>query len=160
MGCTIDGLVPEAVVFDAADLKGLSRQVDDVASEVPGRQGRAAWLLDVLALAAPRKEAKHVVVEADDGEFRACLPLALLDRALLCYALKGQDLPRELGGPLRLLIPDAAVCHHAAVDACANVKFVSRLTLVAEAIQDTRPSSEADHRALHEREDDQFPKES
>ena len=138
------------------DLRSLPAQVDDVGTVIPGRRGGAVRLLDVLALASPEgaevsPAEAWLTVEADDGEFSASVPLDALQEALLVYCLEGEPLPRGMGGPFRLLIPEAARCGRAELDDCANVKFVARLEVTESRGRDTRPSSRDEHEALHRR---------
>jgi hypothetical protein len=79
------------------------------------------------------------------------VPLAAVRDALLVYRLGDGPLPSSKGGPVRLLIPEAAACHTDEVDTCANVKFVARLTLEAGPGKDTRPTSPRAHASLHEK---------
>ena len=56
----------------------------------------------------------------------------------------------EHGGPIRFLIRDPAACHTDELDDCANVKYLSRIELTSRRGRDTRPTSEAEHEALHQ----------
>ena len=149
--CTIrlDGAVEHPVVFGRRDLAQLSGQVADVSSLVAGRSGAAVRLASVLAAAGVHAEATHLTVEADDGEFSASVPLPAVAEAVLVHSCDGSSLPREKGGPFRLLIPDAARCGGAEVDKCANVKGVAVLRLDVGRGRDTRPSTKAEHVAMH-----------
>ena len=55
----------------------------------------------------PREEAKYVWFECADG-YTTSLELGDLmgDDILLAYQLNGEPLPPELGGPVRLIVPD------------------------------------------------------
>jgi DMSO/TMAO reductase YedYZ molybdopterin-dependent catalytic subunit len=57
--------------------------------------------------AKPREEAKYVWFECADG-YTTSLELGDLmgDDILLAYQLNGKPLPPELGGPVRLVVPD------------------------------------------------------
>lgn len=115
------------LLLDVPALRALPEQVPDAAAIVPGKPGRAVRLAAALAAARPLPEAAHVVVEGRDGRVRTSLPLAQAARALLVHALPdGGPLPSGQGGPVRLLVPDAA-------DPCQHVKDVARIELVAEA---------------------------
>lgn len=149
-GITIEGLVQQPVTVGYDDLAALPGQVADVGSVVPGREGTAVRLGDLLAKAGPTGEATHLTIEADDASFSASIPLATVDSAVIVYRLDGAPLPREKGGPFRLLIPDAKRCHDPAADKCANVKFVARLRLDAGPGHDTRPTTKDEHARLHE----------
>ena len=60
----------------------------------------------IVEMAKPKKDAKYVVVECDDG-YSTSLPLSdlLEDDVLLAYKLGGNVLEPERGGPLRLVVP-------------------------------------------------------
>jgi DMSO/TMAO reductase YedYZ molybdopterin-dependent catalytic subunit len=56
------------------------------------------------------------------------VPLAALREGLLVHTLAGAALPREQGGPFRLLIPDGTP---GVPSGCANVKGVVRIVVKA-----------------------------
>ncbi len=145
----IEGAVKTARAFSFDDLAGLPGQVADVGSVVPGREGAAVLLRSVIENAAATAQATHLTVTADDGEFSASVALDGLADAVLVYRLGAGPLPREKGGPVRLLIPGAASCGRDDIDACANVKFVARLELTGGPGTDTRPTSNKSHEELH-----------
>jgi len=68
-------------------------------------------LREVLGRVRPRPEARFVMVLGHRGEnphgYSTNVPLADLDRPDVVFALRnrGQDLPQEHGGPLRLVVP-------------------------------------------------------
>jgi len=132
-------------------MAALPGQVDDVSSLVKKRSGAAVKLGAVLARAGVRAEATHLTVESADGTFSASVPLAgVRDVALLVYREDDEPLSSSKGGPVRLLIPDAAACRTAEIDTCANVKFVATLTLTVGPGRDTRPATPRSHKKLHE----------
>lgn len=137
---TVTGAVARPLDLDAAALADLDGQVPDVGELVEGREGTAVRLATVLAAAGPTDEATYITLESDDGAFAASLPAELLADGLLLYAHDGAPLPRRFGGPYRFLLPDAVACHTGPADTCANVKFVSRITLSPEPGRDTRES--------------------
>jgi hypothetical protein len=145
----IEGAVTRALALDFAALSRLEPQIPDVGQVVRGREGSAVPLAAVLACAGVLAEADYLTVAADDGEFFASVPLDAVGEAVLVYRLGEESLPRSKGGPLRLLIPDAARCGREEVDTCANVKFVSRLRLDVGRGRDTRPLSVREHEQLH-----------
>jgi DMSO/TMAO reductase YedYZ molybdopterin-dependent catalytic subunit len=57
------------------------------------------------------------------------VPLGALRAGLLVHGLGGAPLPREQGGPFRLLIPDGTP---GVPSGCANVKAVVRIVVKAE----------------------------
>ncbi len=120
---------PTVTLVDAdgngADLTrdGLARLgAIDVSARVPGRQGTAALLADVLGLLSARNDAR-VVLCAGDGLVADAVPAALIGDALLVYALAGEPLPAAQGGPFRVLVP-------AGVSKCANVKGLVRIRII------------------------------
>lgn len=145
----VEGAVARTCELDHEALAALPRQIEDVAALVAGRNGRGVSVGAVLAEAGVRTEATHLTVEADDGSFAASVPLDAVGDAVLVYRLGDGALPREKGGPLRLLIPDAARCGRAEVDTCANVKHVAVLRLEVGQGRDTRPTTRAEHAAIH-----------
>jgi hypothetical protein len=154
MTLRIEGSTTHPTTFTAADLARLPGQIADVSAIVPGRRGAAVALRSVLDAAGIAPEATHLTVEAGDGFFSASVPLDAVGDAVLVPSLHGAPLPRAPGGPLRLLIPDAARCGRDDVDRCANVKDVVVLRLGAGPGRDTRPTTTEAHRALHRHEGD------
>lgn len=134
------------------DLAALPGQVPDVAALVPGRAGRAVPLESLLASAVPSARATHLVLVSDDG-FAASVPLAAVRHGVILHADEaGEPLPRGLGGPFRFLLPRAEGCSPDEASHCSNVKHLCVVRLATGPGRDTRPASEAEHRALHERE--------
>jgi DMSO/TMAO reductase YedYZ molybdopterin-dependent catalytic subunit len=130
---TIDGEVARAISFDLKALRALPGQVADVAEHVPGREGSAVWLREVLSAAQPTTQARWATLATADGRFAICVALdALLDRALLVYRLGEAPLPDNKGGPVRLLLSGKVECHAPELDACAMVKGLARVRLTAE----------------------------
>ena len=145
----VGGAVTRPLTLVAEELKRLPGQLDDVGTLVPGRRGGAVALAAVLAAAGPRADATHLTVESDDGCFAASVPLDALAEAVLVYRLGDGPLPAAEGGPVRLLIPDAARCGRADIDTCANVKHVTVLRVETARGRDTRPTTAAEHAAVH-----------
>lgn len=127
MPLRIEGLVSTPCTFDFAALTALGEQVPDISQVIPGRVGAAVPVRALLARAGVRPEATRVIVAARAGCFRAEVPLAAADTALLAYRLGDKPLPPQQGGPLRFFIPDATACGLEGSDACANVKDVGVL---------------------------------
>jgi 2-dehydropantoate 2-reductase len=102
---------------------------------MPGMQGlgiRLKGLLDVPALAI---DADHVVFDASDGKYSACLTLQQArEHGVLVYELNGAALPDTKGGPFRLVTPGLG-------DLCANVKGVARIEITKGPGRDTRQTT-------------------
>jgi DMSO/TMAO reductase YedYZ molybdopterin-dependent catalytic subunit len=145
----VEGAVTRACRLTAADLAALPGQVEDVSTLVSGREGGAVRLRAVLDAAEPSPQATHLTIESSDRGFSASVPLDALAEALLVYRVGGGPLPRAGGGPVRLLIPDAARCGRAEVDTCASVKDVGVLRVEIGRGRDTRPTTKAEHAAVH-----------
>ena len=149
MSITVEGDVRSRLTLSFEDLASLPGQIADVAPLVAGRSGTAVELRSLLASAGVEATASWITVESDDASFAASVPLEAVGQAVIVYALGGAPLPRDKGGPFRLLIPDAARCSSGDVDKCANVKAVGVLRLESEHGRDTRPNTRADHVAMH-----------
>ncbi|MCD1258840.1 hypothetical protein B5M42_008325 [Paenibacillus athensensis] len=96
---------------------------------VPGVQGEAfdlkAWYAAWVSRhgVVPENEPTHVQADAAD-EFRAVLPWAQADRAVMQYAVDGA--PLDKGFPIRLYVPDGS-------SACLNVKSIIGLRFLRDA---------------------------
>jgi DMSO/TMAO reductase YedYZ molybdopterin-dependent catalytic subunit len=92
-----------------------AREAAEVAS---GFVGEAVAAADLLARAAPTAAAAHCTVSSDDGHYRASIPIDdLRNLGWLIFRLDGAPLPRDRGGPLRLIVPEGRTL-------CWNVKGV------------------------------------
>ncbi len=152
MAVSVSGLVGRSLELSHADLAALPGQVADVSALAPGREGSAVRFTSVLEAASVQTDAEFLTLEAEGG-FAASIPLAaVIDQALLLYALDGEPLPHDKGGPVRFLIPDPAACGTADVDTCANVKWLNSISLSTERGRDVRPTTLRAHEALHEAE--------
>jgi len=149
MNITIEGEVRHSTTLGYDDLAASPEQIADVSSLVAGRRGAAVPLRSLLARAGVDAGATWITVESDDASFAASVPLEAVGDAVVVYALDGKPLPREKGGPFRLLIPDAARCGTAEIDKCANVKSVGVLRLETAHGRDTRPTTKTEHIAIH-----------
>ena len=113
--------------------------IDDVSVIEPRRQGKAVRLEALLDLADPTSAATHLTLHASVDDFAASIPLdAVQDAGIVIFEIDGQALEAKHGGPYRFLIPNAAACKTAELDACANVKFLDRIELTAGKGRDTR----------------------
>lgn len=152
MTVSVSGLVGRPLELSHVDLSALPGQVEDVSTLAPGREGSAVRIASVLEAASAQSGAEFLTLEADGG-FAASIPLAAVaDQALLLYALDGEPLPHDKGGPVRFLIPNPAACGTAEIDTCANVKWLNSISLSTERGRDVRPATLRAHEALHEAE--------
>ena len=119
---------------------------------MPGREGVAVPLREILAAAGAESDATHLTLESTDGGFAASAPLADLADGVIAYRLGEDPLPRKMGGPFRFFLPEAGSCHTGVVDACANVKFLGAIRLESGPGRDTRPTNAAEHEDLHRHE--------
>lgn len=115
----VDGLVAAPLSLSLADLRDNYEPVEQtitiscISNSVGGDLiGTQIWtgvrLLDVLADAGVKPEARYLYIRSEDG-FYETLELALLereDRIMLCYDWDGQPLTADHGAPLRIWIPD------------------------------------------------------
>ena len=137
---TIEGAVHHARQFTREELAALPAEgrVADISIIEPRRQGEAIRLSCLLTESQPNDIATHVTLQSADG-FSASIPLAdVRDTGLIIFQLDGECLPESAGGPFRFLIPNAAECRTAELDACANVKDLARIALTAGKSVDTR----------------------
>lgn len=152
---TIDGLVTTPRTLDFRDLQQFSEadQVSDVSRFAGKKQGDAVTLESILVLVSPLPEANYLTLHAGRDDFHVSIPLqAVRSEGLLVYKLNGEGLTEKQGGPYRFLIRDFAACHSAELDDCANVKFLDRIELTHRKGLDTRPTTDAEHEALHAKE--------
>lgn len=108
----VDGAVEHALKLRWVDFLAIE-QAEDVSDfhcvttwsrfDVPWKGVRFA---ELAAIAAPKPDATHVLCHAYDG-YITNLPLeeALKPDVLLVHTADGQPLPREHGGPVRMITP-------------------------------------------------------
>lgn len=109
---TIDGAVEQPVELDWAAFMALPHVQDESDFHcVTGwskldMQWGGVQLATALALAQPKASARHVLFYAYDG-YTTNIPLeeALKDDVLLVHTFEGAPLPREHGGPVRVITP-------------------------------------------------------
>jgi DMSO/TMAO reductase YedYZ molybdopterin-dependent catalytic subunit len=124
----VGGKCTQPITLDWASLMALE-QVEDTSdfhcvtgwSKLDVRWS-GVMLGSVLALAEPSEDASFVVCHSYDG-YSTNLPLeeALKDDVLLVHTVDGQPLPREHGGPVRVITPQ--------LYAWKGAKWVSKLDL-------------------------------
>src|SRR5579875_1135618 len=149
---TIDGLVERPLILTFADLDALPAhtRIFDVSRFHPKRRGDGVELDALLERVGVRPEANYVTLHADRDDFHVSVPLApVREQGIVVYRLGDGGLGAEHGGPIRFLVRDPTVCHTGELDECANVKYLSRIELTSRRGRDTRPTTEAEHEALH-----------
>ncbi len=97
---TWDQLLAEPQVQQTVDLHCVTRwsQFD--------MRWRGVRVRDLIERARPQASATHVLIHAH-GDYTTNLPLAAVldDDVLIAHEYEGEPLPREHGGPARLLVP-------------------------------------------------------
>jgi DMSO/TMAO reductase YedYZ molybdopterin-dependent catalytic subunit len=129
----ISGLVAcegELVYEEIARLDG---SIPDLGAVADGFVGRAVPMWAVIDRARPDRRAAYVTVESDDGFYKASIPLReLAEKGWLAHALGEGPLPREQGGPLRVVLLQGRTL-------CWNVKSVVELRFTAQPEPDGVP---------------------
>lgn len=108
----LDGAVEHPVTLDWAALQALPQAEDEsdfhcvTTWSLLDSRWRGVQFSTLAALAQPKESATHVMTYAYDG-YTTNLPLseALKDDVLLVYEWNGEPLPREHGGPVRMITP-------------------------------------------------------
>ena len=125
----VDGACERPFTLDWAAFEALE-QVDDVSDfhcvtkwsrfDIPWRGVRVA---DVIALAEPKPEARHVMFHAYDGyTTNISLAEAIKPDVLLVHTADHKPLPVDHGGPVRVITPQ--------LYAWKGAKWVSRIELM------------------------------
>ena len=128
----VEGELERPRSIDPSELRRLPAQIDDVSALVPGRDGSAVWLRDVLAQCGLKPSARFATLASGDGKFAISVPLPpLLERAMLVYRKGDAPLPVAKGGPVRLLLAGKVECEAPDIDACAMVKSLGRIRVTA-----------------------------
>lgn len=149
----VDGQVRQTLQLNLANLRQLplAEQIDDVRHLGAKREGQAVRLEAVLRQAQVSPDATHLGLHGVRDDFHASIPLEpVLHRGLIIYAVAGQPLAVEHGGPFRFFIPDHSACHLDEIDECANVKYLDRIELTVGKGFDNRPQDDEEHARLHE----------
>ena len=122
----ITGLVEEPREWLFEELAKLEGQV----MEAAGRGVSAGVLLE-----ASGARGGFVSVESEDGAYRASIPIAeLSSKGVVVYGLGEGGLPRDRGGPFRMLVPGGRTL-------CWNVKGVGEMRVTAEQEPDSVPAN-------------------
>ena len=128
---TIDGAVEEPTTLDWAAFQALPQVVDrsDFHCVTTWSLMDSEWsgvqFSTLAALVRPLAEATHVMTYAYDG-YTTNVPIeeALKDDVLLVHAWNGQPLPREHGGPVRMITPQ--------LYAWKGAKWINRIEFLSE----------------------------
>lgn len=122
----IYGKLKNVKTFNHSDLDLLPDQISDISEIFPNRQGEGFWLCGLFRQVKINSDATQATFHSLGSQFSAKIPLSeALTNGLFLYRLKGQPLPKRLGGPLRLLIPGTK-------DRCINVKSVSKIEITSD----------------------------
>jgi len=151
----VEGAVARPLRLSFDDLAGLpaADRVDDVSRFHPTRKGSGVTLEAVLRLAEVAPEARYIMLHADRDDFHVPAPLdAVLAEGVVVFHLDGGPLDQAHGGPIRFLIRNPAACRTDELDECSNVKYLSRIEVTTGRGRDTRPTTDAEHAALHEKQ--------
>jgi len=108
----VKGLVEEERSFTWQEILALpASKVNARLTSVSGWSVRATWegmlWRDFISAITTKKEASHAAFSSFGGGYETTVSLTDLDhpRVLLVYAVEGEPLEREYGGPLRMVIP-------------------------------------------------------
>jgi DMSO/TMAO reductase YedYZ molybdopterin-dependent catalytic subunit len=127
----VDGLVEHPMTWDWAAFRALPvlRDVSDIHCVTAWSRFDNAWegvsARDILAGVQPKAEARFVILHSYD-DYTTNLPLAEFAEpdVLLAYSWQGRPLPREHGGPVRVVVPKLYFWKSA--------KWIRRIELAAE----------------------------
>jgi sulfoxide reductase catalytic subunit YedY len=129
----VTGLVErrlELSLDDLMKLKPVSLTLDFQCLEgwvVPGTVWQGVKASTVVSLAHPLSTARYAVFKS--GNYTESFPLHRLDELVLAYHLHGKPLPRENGGPLRLVFTNQ-VCYQ-------SIKWLEEIELADRPVQGT-----------------------
>jgi DMSO/TMAO reductase YedYZ molybdopterin-dependent catalytic subunit len=129
----VTGVVAEPRSWDHAALEALDTV--DIATVVAEFTGSAVRIGDLLDASEPLGTADHCTIESGDGLYRASIPLAdLSESAWLVFSSEGGPLPRDRGGPFRLVVQDGRTL-------CWNVKGVAEVRVTMGREPDSIPEN-------------------
>jgi DMSO/TMAO reductase YedYZ molybdopterin-dependent catalytic subunit len=151
----VDGAVAKPLRLRFDDLAAFppADRVEDVSRFHPTRKGSGVTLEAVLRLAEVSPEARYITLHADRDDFHVPVPLEeARGEGIVVFHLDGKPLDQAHGGPIRFIIRDPSACHTGELDDCANVKYLSRMEVTTGRGRDTRPTTDAEHAALHEKQ--------
>jgi DMSO/TMAO reductase YedYZ molybdopterin-dependent catalytic subunit len=127
----LDGAVEEPMSLTWEEFQKLP-QVEDASDfhcvtgwSLMDQQWKGVQFSTIAALVRPLPAASHVLIHAYDG-YTTNLPLeeALKDDVLLVHTVNGQPLPREHGGPVRMITPE--------LYAWKGAKWIKRIEFLTE----------------------------
>jgi len=127
----VDGAVEEPLTLSWDDFQKLP-QVEDVSDfhcvtswSLMDQRWKGVQFSTIAALVRPLPSAAHVMTYAYDG-YTTNLPIeeALKDDVLLVHSVNGQPLPREHGGPVRIITPQ--------LYAWKGAKWIKRIEFLTE----------------------------
>ena len=125
-------------------------RVQDIRKLGSTREGSGVYLQAILRRVRPRPSVRYITLASPSDDFFASVPIdRVAEAGLIVYAVNGESMTREQGGPFRFVIPDPAACRTDEIDECANVKFLEEIILTSGKGKDTRPQDEEEHAAIH-----------
>jgi DMSO/TMAO reductase YedYZ molybdopterin-dependent catalytic subunit len=109
----IKGQVEEGQSLTWQEIMDLpASKVDARLTSVSGWSVRVTWegvlWRDFIRILKPKEKASHATFSGFGGAYETTVSLSDLDhpRVLLVYAVEGEPLEREYGGPLRIVVPN------------------------------------------------------
>lgn len=131
----VSGLAVRPRTWSWEELAARDDRIPDLGALAEGFAGEAVPIAALIADAAPDGAATHATVVSDDGHYRASIPLPeLVELGWLAVSLDGRPLPRDRGGPLRVVVPRGRTL-------CWNVKGAVEIRLTAGAEPDSVPEN-------------------
>jgi DMSO/TMAO reductase YedYZ molybdopterin-dependent catalytic subunit len=128
---TVDGLVQEEKVFSLDEVKAMRKSVVDARlTSVSGWSVRAKWegvlFSDFLKQLKLEEGASHATFTSL-GNYQSTVSLSdlLHPRVLLVYAVEGEELEIEYGGPVRMVIPQ--LWGYKSVKGLSRITFTDRM---------------------------------
>jgi DMSO/TMAO reductase YedYZ molybdopterin-dependent catalytic subunit len=127
----VDGLIEEPKVFSLADIEALPfTRVNARLTSVSGWSVRAVWegvlFTDFESVLRRKPKATHVTFSSVGG-YDSTVSLRDLSnpRVLLCYAVEGEPLEIEYGGPVRMIVPN--LWGYKSVSCLGHIEFTNEM---------------------------------
>ena len=120
----------ELTLEDLARLPAVSLTFDFRCLEgwvVPGTEWQGVKASTVVMLASPLPQARYAIFKS--GGYTEVFPVEDLDKLVLAHSLHGKPLPKENGGPLRL-VSSGQTCYQ-------SIKWLEEIELTGEPVQAT-----------------------